>query len=371
MHALKRWLNLTLLLLLCTAFSLGLGTAVWTPSAQASLIAALPAGNAVTDPRALLRLSLPIENRPVREIQNNLEGISDLLRGKRWAGINGNISKATSLLNNRKPDLLSAIPEAKRPQAETLIEQINAGLSNLKTLAEMRDREALILAKAEVLDQIGSLEALMVTQFPFEVPQEYSHLPQLRGRATVVLETTKGPVTVVVDGFSAPVNAGNFVDLVQRGFYDGLAFTRAEESYVLQAGDPPGPDQGFTDPATGTYRAIPMEILVRGDRKPIYGTTLEDAGRYLEQPVLPFSAYGTLATARPSDDPNGGSSQFFFLLFEPELTPAGSNLLDGRYSVFGYVLSGQEVLRQLRQGDKIESARVIQGLEHLVEPQAA
>jgi len=43
--------------------------------------------------------------------------------------------------------------------------------------------------------------------------------------------------------------------------------------------------------------------------------------------------------ARPESDPNGGSSQFSFL-FEPELSPAGRNLLDGRYSVFGY-LTGQ------------------------------
>ncbi len=342
---------------------------VWTPPAQATLIARLPAGNAVTDPRALLRLSLPITNQPIREIQDNLEGISNLLRGKRWGGINGNIAKATSLLSYHKADLLASAGEAHQAEAEALMTQINAGLVNLKTLAEHRDRPGIIAAKAEVLDQIGELEALMVKGFPFEVPAAYSQLPQLQGRATVELETSKGPITVILDGYSAPVNAGNFVDLVQRGFYDGLSFTRAEESYVLQAGDPPGPATGFTDPATGKYRAVPMEILVQGDRQPIYGTTLEDAGRYLETPVLPFAAYGTLATARPGDDPNGGSSQFFFLLFEPELTPAGTNLLDGRYSVFGYVVSGQEVLGQLRQGDKIESARVIQGLENLVMPQ--
>ena len=72
--------------------------------------------------------------------------------------------------------------------------------------------------------------------------------------------------------------------------------------------------------------------------------------------------------ARPESDPDGGSSQFFFFLFEPELTPAGLNLLDGRYSVFGYVTEGKEVLRNLTQGDAIASAKVIQGLENLVQP---
>jgi peptidylprolyl isomerase len=184
------------------------------------------------------------------------------------------------------------------------------------------------------------------------------------------MTTNKGNLTLVVDGYSAPVTAGNFVDLVQRGFYNGLEFVRAEDSYVLQTGDPKGPDQGFIDPATGKYRAIPLEVLVEGDKTPTYGITLEDAGRYRDQPVLPFSAYGAVAMARPEGEPNGGSSQFFFFLFEPELTPAGRNLLDGRYSVFGYVTEGKEVLEQLKAGDKIESAKVVQGKENLVEPLA-
>jgi peptidylprolyl isomerase len=66
--------------------------------------------------------------------------------------------------------------------------------------------------------------------------------------------------------------------------------------------------------------------------------------------VLPFSAFGTLGMARPNEDANGGSSQFFFFLFEPELTPAGLNLLDGRYSVFGYVVDHKELLEQLGAG---------------------
>jgi len=58
----------------------------------------------------------------------------------------------------------------------------------------------------------------------------------------------------------------------------------------------------------------------------------------------------------------------FLFLFEPELTPAGRNLLDGRYSVFGYLTEGKEVLEELKAGDKIISAKVIQGAENLVQP---
>ncbi|MDE5115243.1 MAG: peptidylprolyl isomerase, partial [Trichodesmium sp. St15_bin1_1] len=48
---------------------------------------------------------------------------------------------------------------------------------------------------------------------------------------------------------------------------------------------------------------------------------------------------------------------------------AGINLLDGRYTVFGYVVAGKKVLEQLGKGDKIISAKVVAGLENIVEPE--
>ncbi|HIK23367.1 MAG TPA: peptidylprolyl isomerase [Thermosynechococcus sp. M3746_W2019_013] len=363
----KRWFALLVILLLW------LGTFLLPPLAIAlpvepPLIAALPQGNAITDPKALLRWALPIDNPTVRELQKDLEQISFWVRGKQWSKIASNISKAKTIIRDRADELLQRIPAEKQEAAKTLLAELETSLDTLQEAAKAKDRSQLLPAKAAALDKVGELEAMMVQNFSYTPPKGYEHLPRLLGRATVEMETSKGKLTIVVDGYSAPLTAGNFVDLVQRHFYDGLPFTRAEESYVLQAGDPPGPEVGFIDPKTNQYRAIPLEILVEGDKYPLYGITLEDAGRYLEHPVLPFSAYGTVALARPNDDPNGGSSQFFFLLFEPELTPAGLNLLDGRYAVFGYVVEGEETLRQLRQGDKILSAKVVDGLEHLVQP---
>jgi peptidylprolyl isomerase len=349
-------------LLLTVTLSVGLSAASAVPP---NWIAALPAGNAVTDPKALLRLSLPINNPQVRQLQANLEEIANQIRSKRWSAISGNVAKASGIVRDHRADLLASVPADRQEQADALISQIETELTTLREIVETKEREPLLAQKNRVLDRVGSLEELMVQQFPYEVPEDYRNLPQLRGRATVAIKTTKGDVTLVADGYSAPVTAGNFVDLVQRKFYDGLPFTRAEESYVLQVGDPEGPEVGFIDPKTKQYRAIPLEILVQGASKPDYGMTLEDAGRYLDQPVLPFSAFGTVALAR-GDDPNSGSSQFFFFLFEPELTPAGRNLLDGRYSVFAYVTDGFEVLRELRPGDKIISARVIEGQKNLI-----
>ena len=55
-------------------------------------------------------------------------------------------------------------------------------------------------------------------------------------------------------------------------------------------------------------------------------------------------------------------------LQESELTPTGSNLLDGRYAVFGYVIDGEDLLQQMQVGDKIVSAKIISGLDNLQAP---
>ena len=361
----KRWVKTASLALLLFTLSLSFSAVSHAKRPSSSM----PAGNAITDGRALLRFALPIDNQTVRDLQISLEDIGNHIRSKRWGPISSDVSKASRILNLRESDILESIPSAQKPQAEALVARVKEGVAELEKAVEAKDREKVIELKPTILGTVGEIEELMVTKFPFEVPSEYANLPQLKGRATVAVQTEKGEITVVVDGYSAPVTAGNFVDLVDRGFYDGLPFIRSEESYVLQTGDPEGKEEGFIDPATGKYRNVPLEVLVRDEKEPIYGITLEDAGRYRDEPVLPFSAFGTVAMARSEAEPDSGSSQFFFFLFEPELTPAGLNLLDGRYAVFGYMIEGKEVLEQLKQGDKIVSAKVIKGMENLVKPQ--
>jgi peptidylprolyl isomerase len=368
MIALKRWLQAGLLALFLSTLCWGTGSVCWVSPAHALTVGMLPAGDAITDGSAILRYALPIDNEPVRKLQKALEEISTPLRisRKRLSAVNGNLAQADRILNNKQDELLASVPADRQTEAQSLLDAMRETMLDIHNAVDSGDREAVWLRRRDMLALIGDLEALMVQGFPFEVPEEYSHLPQLKGRATVEIKTTRGTMRAVVDGYSAPVTAGNFIDLVQRKFYDGLGFNRAEEFYILQTGDPPGPDYGFIDPKTKQYRAIPLEILVQGDKVPTYGITLEEAGRYLDLPVLPFSAYGAMAMARPGSDPNGGSSQFFFFLFERELTPPGFNLLDGRYAVFGYVTEGTEVLEKMKPEDKIESIRVLSGAENLV-----
>ena len=124
---------------------------------------------------------------------------------------------------------------------------------------------------------------------------------------------------------------------------------------------------GFKGP-DGKERKLPLEVFAIEDNQPTYEITLEDDGRPLSQPKLPFSVYGTVAMARSEDDANDASSQFFFLLFDPELTTAGRNLMDGRFSTFGYVVRGNDLLQNVEVGDVIETAKVTSGLENLVGP---
>lgn len=347
------------------AVCLMVGTGI--PAAQA-----LPQGNAITDPKALLRYALPIDNPEVRKLQASIEDISQQLRAnRRWGAVSADLQRADRVVTDKQANLLASVPDDRKAQAEALIGEIKAGISEMQESLAAKDKQTTSDQRAALLDKVGTLEELMVQGYPFEVPAEYSNLAQLKGRATVAIKTTQGDLTAVIDGYSAPVTAGNFIDLVQRGFYDNLPFTRSEEFYVLQTGDPEGSAIGYVDPKTKEYRAIPLEVLVKGDKEPTYGITLEDAGRPLDQPVLPFSAYGAMAMATSDTDPNSASSQFFFFLFEPELTPAGINLLDGRYAIFGYVTEGNDILRQLKSGtDRILSIKVVKGLENLVQPAA-
>ena len=335
----------------------------WQPQA----IAFLAQGNAITDPNAILRYSLPIDNDNIRKLQDDLEDLSEQLRSKRWSTISSDLKDASTILSYRRDDILESIPEELHPRSEILMDKIAEGIEVIQDYVKDKDREPIYPIKEEILGYVGELEESMVTGFPYEIPEKYAHLPQLLGRAVVELETTKGNIDIVVDGYSAPINGGNFVDLVQRGFYDGLSFDKAEDTY-LQAGDPPGPTVGFIDPNTEEYRAIPLEVLVAGDEKPTYRYTLEQLGRYLDVPIIPFNAYGAVALAHPNSNPNGGSSQFFFFKFDTELTPPGFNLMDGRYSVFGYTVKGKELIAEMTTKDKIISAKVVHGLENLVQP---
>ena len=333
--------------------------------ASAPALAALPPGNAVKDPTAILRNALPIDQADLQELQHRLESTSDDLRAKRWTALTSTARRSQTLLSSRRQAILDSLPSGDQALAAGLLDQLDSQVQAVAAATEVSDRDGFLNARRAALSSIGQLEALLVGDFPFAIPAEYADLPRLLGRATVEIETTQGKLTAVVDGYNAPLTAGAFVDLVQKGFYDGLPFTRAEDFYVLQTGDPKGPETGYIDPKTKRERTVPLEIKVPGEAAPFYNATFEDLGQFTAQPVLPFATLGTLGWAHSDEALDDGSSQFFFFLYEAELTPAGLNLVDGRYSAFGYVVDGFDVLEELGISDGIVQARVIEGAENL------
>ena len=74
--------------------------------------------------------------------------------------------------------------------------------------------------------------------------------------------------------------------------------------------------------------------------------------------------------AREEYEVDSASSQFFWLLFDSDLTPAGKNLLDGRYACFGYTVDGARLLSDFKEGDIIVPAKVTSGLDKLVMPKS-
>jgi peptidyl-prolyl cis-trans isomerase B (cyclophilin B) len=188
-----------------------------------------------------------------------------------------------------------------------------------------------------------------------------NYLPRLNGIAVVEMTIKGSPVLIEVDGNNAPVTAGNFVDLVQRGVYDGLIFHRvvtSPEPFVAQGGDPRGNGTGgFIDPTTKKERQVPLEIKLNGQDKPQYGKGFGRQAGVSAPSVVLGHKRGAIAMAR-SQMPDSASSQFYFALSDLDF-------LDGDYAVFGHVIKGMETVDKIKEGDKIDSAKVISGAENL------
>ena len=192
-------------------------------------------------------------------------------------------------------------------------------------------------------------------------------LPQLQGKAKVEIVVNGSTITVELDGEKAPVTAGNFIDLIERDVYQGTVFhrvVREPQPFVVQGGDPQSTNPAvpverlgtgsFNDPDTNQPRYIPLEITPSGADEPLYNRTFEMAG--ISEPPALSHTRGAIAMAR-SQFPDSASAQFYFTLSDLPF-------LDGSYAVFGYITDGLEVIDDIQQGDKIESAEVIEGIEN-------
>ncbi|CAI5476940.1 unnamed protein product [Closterium sp. Yama58-4] len=324
-----------------------------------------------------LRRAVPVVNEAVRKIQDELEEITTLMRipqKKPYKTMAANVNKAVKLAEANQAAILDAVPAADRERAAAIYNDLvnsKSGFPGLLAAIEDKDPDRVSIRLASSLNDVANLSLLQATGLQFLIPSQYASLPRLTGRATVEFAVLKadgsyfsldngatsaitGVMQVVLDGYSAPLTAGNFAQLVSRRAYDGVAVKATDLAVLSDA----------RDPSAG--RDVPLEIMPAGEFQPIYRTPLDVQDG--ELPVLPMSVFGAMVMAHsPESDSFSHPSQFFLYKYDKRRSGLGGLAFDeGQFSVFGYVTKGRDVLAQLRTGDVIQSARIVAGADRLV-----
>jgi len=145
--------------------------------------------------------------------------------------------------------------------------------------------------------------------------------PSARGAGPhVVVETDRGKLVIELFPEVAPKTIARFLNLAQKGFYNGLTFHRVVPKFLIQGGDPAGDGTG------GSGKTIPAEF---SEKKHVTGT---------------------VGMAR-TKDPDSADSQFYICL-EPQ------PFLDGKYTVFGQVVEGLDLLPKFQEGDVMRKVTI-------------
>ena len=159
-------------------------------------------------------------------------------------------------------------------------------------------------------------------------------IPSEKGPVLVV-ETTKGTIEIKTYPQEAPKTVAHIVALVKQGFYNGLRFHRVVPGFVVQVGDPQSRDL--------SKRAL---WGTGGSGHPIGVAEISKKLTHIK---------GAVAMAH-AGDPAKADSQFY-------ITLAPQHPLDGKYAVFGQVISGEDVVAKLQVGDIIRRMTVKPGTE--------
>jgi len=363
---------------------------------------------------ALLKV-LPVNNPVFRTLEQNIEAVSvlrkvgmdlvdPLTKTSTWEKAYRSINTALSILRNKRaqlepvfnPEDTTEVAILKAERGEVLIEQLRDHLIRLSNATTLHNATCAFEGQKQALITLGFIGELLVKEFPYRVPSrgKFSFLPRLLGRATVTFRmkrknTILGDITIVADGYTAPITAGNFIDLCLRNFYTGLPikamtkkFPYGENDVIVATVNVMGSfNEGFYDPLTAKLRRIPLEIirLEKGSGQPKLSystrgspdvllvcktclTTMGDEATFESailnsKPLLTFATPELVAWNHPNVNPNGGSSEFFALT-QGTLPDSQRNSLDGEYAPFGYIIRGFDLYQQLQPDDVIDATSV-------------
>jgi len=151
-----------------------------------------------------------------------------------------------------------------------------------------------------------------------------------------IIKTNKGDIKIALFLEKTPVTVENFVKLAQEGVYDDVKFHRVIKDFMIQTGDPQTKGKEGKD---FVYNPDGSGLPVAGTGGP--GYTFKDE----IHPNLKHNIPGMVSMANSGPDTNG--SQFF-------ITTVPTPWLDGKHTIFGRVLEGQDVVDSIVQGDYIK-----------------
>ena len=154
--------------------------------------------------------------------------------------------------------------------------------------------------------------------------------PATKGKSAVITMEKGGEIAIEFFPADAPKTVENFLKLAGEGFYDGTTFHRVEPGFVVQGGDP-------------NSKTMPAGDRRLGTGGPGYNIKAEFNKQKHDR--------GVVAMAR-SQDPDSAGSQFY-------ITLGPANFLDGKYTVFGRVTKGMNVVDAIRVGDRIKTVKIV------------
>jgi len=177
-------------------------------------------------------------------------------------------------------------------------------------------------------------------------------LPCITSNEYVLLITNRGKIMLELYGKSAPITVGSFIDFVEKGAYDKTIFNRVINKpypFIIRAGGNSLIENknDFIDYKKGKIRYIPLEIKLKSKDLPIYGKEIDVSTQINNIELKHERSYLSMARSKSL---NSASSQFYILLKSlPEL--------DGRFAVFGKVISGMNIVDLIQEEDFIVEAK--------------